>query len=44
LHDWFTGREITIDYVDSSGAPRRTQFDLAGSQPAILAATDLKSE
>jgi hypothetical protein len=44
LHDWFTGRELTIDYVDSAGARRSARFDLAGSQPAILAATDLKSE
>ena len=44
LHDWFTGGELIIYYIDSAGAERTARFALSGSEPAILAATDLRTE
>jgi hypothetical protein len=44
LHEWFTGRELVIDYTDAGGTIHSARFALSGSEPAILAATDLKAE
>lgn len=44
LHEWFTGRELVIDYTDAAGTAQTSRFALSGSKPAILAATDLKAE
>lgn len=44
LHDWFTGQELAIDYIDAGGVARTASFVLTGSEYAILAATNLKAE
>ncbi|MGH6933768.1 MAG: hypothetical protein ACREEE_15200 [Dongiaceae bacterium] len=44
LHDWFTGQELVISYKDAEGNAHTARFALAGSKPAILAATELKSQ